>query len=263
MRRRQYLATAGGLAAIGLAGCTDQLPGTAGDAGDGPSPTPTDDPTPMRLQAGEYTVSLSTPRVRPSVRVAGTHVDVEAAADTQYLVLRADAEGVAVDDLQLSVVADGATVADASVFVGRPESRRDAPVAFPVPVAAYDAAAVVLEAGGESDRWDAPDGIVTTLGSAPTFRVDSLDVPDSVSRGDSFEASFTVSNHGDREARFLAEFGHRLISDTDEAELTVPVGEQRTHTEQISPPYSDRTDSIPVVLNWGVARRRVEVAVEN
>lgn len=217
----------------------------------------------MTLRAGDDTVRLARPRVRPSVRVAGTHVDIRAAADTQYLVLRADAEGTAVDDLPLTVVADGTTVAGASVFVGRPESRRDAPVAFPVPVAAYDSVGVVLETGDESDRWDAPEGIVTTLGSAPAFEVESLDVPDSVRHGDSFEASFTVSNDGDREARFLAEFGHGLISDVGEVELAVPVGERRTHTKQIDPPYSDSTDSVPVVLDRGVARRRVEVTVEN
>jgi hypothetical protein len=72
-----------------------------------------------------------------------------------------------------------------------------------------------------------------------------------------------VANRGDREARFLAEFGHGLISDVGEVELTVPVGEQRTHTALIDPPYSDTTEHIPVVLDWGAARRQVEVPVEN
>lgn len=270
MDRRRYLATVGSLAGLGLAGCTDRFPAPDGDSGDDPTNTPTDDPTtptdeptPMTLQAGDYTLSLDSPRVRPSVRVAGTHVDVRVAADSQYLVLYADAERTAIDDLPLSVVADGTTVADSPVFVGRPETRRAGPVAFPVPVDTYDSAAVVLDADGESDSWDVPDDIVTTLGSAPVFEVESLDVPDSVSHGDSFEASFTVANRGDREARFLAEFGHGLISDVGEVEVTVPIDEQRTHTERIDPPYSDNTDSIPVVLDWGVARRRVDVAVDN
>lgn len=265
MDRRQYLATVGGLAALGLAGCTDQ-PTATGDTSDDPTTTPTDDPTqgtPMTLQAGDYSVSLAAPRVRPSVRVAGTHVDVQVAADTQYLVFDADAERTAIDDLPLSVVADGTTVAGSPSFVGRPETRRVGPVAFPVPVETYDSTAVVLKLDSESDSWNMPDDIVTTLGRAPVFEVESLDVPDRVDHGDSFDASFTVANRGDREARFLAEFGHGLISDVGETELTVPVSEQRTHTERIDPPYSDTTDSIPVVLDWGVARRRVEVPVEN
>jgi len=264
MDRRRYLATVGGLAALGLAGCTDQLSPAADDADD-PTTTPTDDPTPgtpVTLGAGEETVGLAAPRVRPSIRVAGTHVDVRAEADGQYLVLRADSERTAIDDLRLSVVADGTTVAETPTFVGRPESRRNGPVAFPVPVAAYDSVAVVLESDGESDGWDAPDDVVAPLGAAPTFRVESLDVPERVSHGDSFEASFTVANRGDREARFLAEFGHGLISDVGEVELTVPVDGQRTHTQRIDPPYGDDTDSIPVVFDRGVARRRVEVPVE-
>jgi hypothetical protein len=272
MDRRQYLATAGGFAALGLAGCTDQLPAGTGDAGDGPTPTgdptttPTDEPasgTPAMLRAGGYTVTLASPRVRPSVRVAGDHVDVMAEAATQYLVLDVKAEGTALDEVPLSAVADGTTVAERGSFVGRPRSQRDGPMAFPVPVDSYDSAAVVLDADGESDRWAAPEGIVATLGAAPTFEVESLDVPDRVSYGDSFEASFTAANRGDREARFLAEFGHGLISDVGEVELTVPLDERRTHTQRIDPPYGDRTETIPVVLDWGVARQRVEVAVEN
>lgn len=265
MDRRRYLAAAGGLAALGVAGCTDQLPAAADDADD-PTTTPTDDPTPgtpVTLEAGDETVSLTAHGVRPSIRVAGTHVDVRAEADSQYLVLRADSERTAIDELRLSVVADGTTVAATPTFVGRPESRRDGPVAFPVPVAAYDSVAVVLESGGESDGWDAPDDVVSALGAAPMFRVESLDVPERVRRGDPFDASVTVANRGDREARFLAEFGHGLISDVGEVELTVPVDGQRTHTQRIDPPYGDDTDDVPVVLDWGVARRRVEVPVED
>lgn len=217
----------------------------------------------MTLGAGEEAVSLTAPGVRPSIRVAGTHVDVRAEADSQYLVLRADSERTAIDDLRLSLVVDGTTVAGAPTFVGRPESRRDGPVAFPVPVAAYDSVAVVLESDGESDGWGVPAGVVSTLGAAPVFRVESLDVPERVRRGDPFDASVTVTNRGDREARFLAEFGHGLLSDAGEVEFRVPVGGQRTHTQRIDPPHGDHTDSVPVVLDWGVARRRVEVPVED
>jgi hypothetical protein len=162
MDRRRYLATVCGLAALGVAGCTDQLPTTADGAGDDPTATPTDDSTPVTLQAGEYTVSLATPRVRPSIRVAGTHVDVRAEADTQYLVLYADAERTAIDDLPLSVVADGTTVADAPVFVGRPGTRHTGPVAFPVPVDTYDSATATPS--GPRSRW--PTGATARLASS-------------------------------------------------------------------------------------------------
>lgn len=263
MNRRRYLEYVSGIAALGFAGCTGGPADGSPTPGNGPSPSPTSTPeTPDTLEAGDYAARLSDPRVRASVREAGVHLDVNAVADTQFLVFHVETDDTPLDELPISLVADGTTVAGRASFVGRPDSKRNAPVAFPVSVGSYTSAAVVLDASGEAERWPLPDSIVTTLGTAPDFRVDSLNVPESVQHGDSFQASFTVSNRGDRDARFLAEFGHTLISDTGEVEVTVPEGESRTHDQLIEPYYESDPDTVPVVLDWGLNRRRVEVAVE-
>lgn len=263
MNRRRYLGYVGSFAGIGLAGCTGPAfgDGTRNDPSQPPSETPTAE-SPGTVIAGEYTARLSRPRVRASVLRANVHVDVDAEPGSQFLVFDVETEGAAVEDLPLSLLADGERVARHHRFVGRSDSERRATVSFAVPVAAYDSATVVLAAGGESDRWPLPAGIVATFGRAPTFVVESLTVPDSVEHGNSFEASFTVANRGDRDARFLAEFGHGLVSDTGEVELRVPAGKRVTHTQRIEPYYGGDPEAVPVVLDWGLDRRRVDVTVE-
>lgn len=271
MERRGYLASTAALATVALTGCT----GSSTDDPDGPgtdpstdetaqSPTPSPTPSPQNessLQAGGYALRLSNPRVRASTLDAGTHVDVVASEGTQYLVVEATTDGSAPGDLPLRFEADGAVVAAHAQYVGRPESDRRAAIAFEVPVDDYGSAAIVLDTGDERDRWPVPDGRITALGTAPDFHVVSFEVPDAVEHGQPFQSSFTVANEGARDARFLAEFGHALISDTDEIEVTVPVGEQRTHEETIEPYYESGPETVPVVLDWGLDRRREAVRV--
>lgn len=267
MERRRYLASVASIASLGLAGCLDQAAEDSADTGDDPSPTDTKTPASMpgMLQAGDYTVELSNPQVRASVLEMVTHVDVRAKPDMQFLVLTASSDGPAIDELPLSVVADGVPVVQQVSSVRHPDSETNSEetVTVPVPVDEYDTVAFVLEAGGESDRFAVPDSVVTALGTAPEFTVESFDVPASVTHGDTFEASFTVANDGTRDARFLTEFGHGQASDTGEVSVAVPAGEQRTHTGTIEPHYGPESDVVPVVLDWGLDRRRIDVAIED
>jgi len=255
MHRRRFLTAVTALVAPGLAGCAD----FRGRTGDGPTPTARDDPA---LSAGGYGVTLSDPRVRASITSGGTHLDVYDEPDTQFLVFGVETDDTHVDDLPLSLRADWSTVADSPLQVGRPTSEYSMEGAFAIPHGTYGSAEVVLEGDGSTDSWSVPSELVDALASAPDFAVESLEVPERIPHVRAFQASFTVSNGGDRDARFLAEFGHGLISETDEAALTVPPGQERTHTQEIDPPDGDH-ESIPVVLDWGLDHRRVEVTVES
>lgn len=254
MHRRRYLTAVASLGGAGLGGCANL--GSRND--DGSTSSPHDDST---LAAGRYTATLSNPRVRASIRTGGVHLDVHDEVETQFLVFGISADGTRLEELPLTLRADGSQVDATPTLVGLPGAEDEVEGAFAVPHGSYEAAEVVLEADDETDRWSVPSDLLLALGSAPDFVVESLDVPESVPDVRPFQASFTVSNGGDREARFLAEFGHGLVSDTGEVELTVPPGEQRTHTRQIEPPDGDY-ESIPVVLDWGHVRRGVEVTVE-
>jgi hypothetical protein len=271
MDRRQYLAMAVGLGAGSLAGCNsysaDETDTAGADDGspaeqstDGPAGTrpPTD---PNTLSAGSHTVTLADPRVRASIRDAGVHVDVRAEPGSQFLVVDAETGDTRVGEIPVRVVADGEPITDRPSLVGRPEEKTAGVLGFPVPVSDYGSVAVVLESAGETARWRVPDATVETLSRAPEFTVDGIELPDSVQSGESFDASFTVTNDGDRDARFLAEFGHTLLSDTGEVEVAVPAGDRRTHTSTIDPFYDEGPAEIPVVLDWGLQARHATVAV--
>jgi len=272
MDRRQYLATAVGLGAGSLAGCTSYFedetdtagtensspvdPSTGGSSGTG-SPAP-----PNTLTAGSYTVTLAKPRVRASIRDAGVHVDVRAEHGSQFLVLDAETGASRLEEIPVRVVADGEPITNGLSLVGRPDGKTSGVIGFPVPVSDYETVAVVLESADETARWQVPGGTVEMLSRAPEFTVDGIEVPHSVGVGESFDASFTVANDGDRDARFLAEFGHTMLSDTGEVEVAVPVGERRTHTSTIDPFYDESPAEIPVILDWGLQTRRATVAVQ-
>jgi len=272
MDRRQYLATAVGLGAGSLAGCNSYFADETDTAGTedrspaesltgGSSGTRSPAP-PNTLSAGSYTVTLSNPRVRASIRDAGVHVDVRAEHGSQFLLLDAETGDARVEEIPARVVSDGEPITDRLSLVGRPDRKTAGVIGFPLPVSDYGTVAVVLESAEETARWRVPDATVEMLSRTPEFTVDGIEVPDSVQVGESFDASFTVANDGDRDARFLAEFGHTLLSDTGEVEVAVPVGERRTHTSTIDPFYDESPAEIPVILDWGLQARHATVAVQ-
>ncbi|NLV14614.1 hypothetical protein [Haloarcula argentinensis] len=270
MDRRTYLATAVGLGSGSLTGCSSYLEGENETAtNDSLRDTPTADSSgtetpipPNRLSAGSHTVTLTNPRVRASIRDAGVHVDVFAERGSQFLVLDVETDVTRVKQLPARVVADGEPITDRLSLVGRPDTKTTGAIGFPLPVSEYEGVAVVLEADGESARWRVPDAVVELLAHAPEFVVGDIEAPSSVRSGESFTASFTVTNDGSRDARFLAEFGHTLLSDTGEVEVAVPVGERRTHTSTIEPYYETNLGEIPMILDWGIDTHRTTVAVE-
>lgn len=276
MNRRRYLEATVGLAAVALAGCASSGPDDPPGDGQGTAPastaTVTDSHTPTptpagtgpggeTLRAGDAAVTITDPRVRPSIRHAGVHVDVRASPDAQYLVVDAETEGTPVTELRLSLGTSGPRRTAGATAVGRTGGGESATVAFEVPVESYETASLVLKAGEEAASWPIPEAQRRNLGRAPAFSVEALDVPDEVRHGEPFEASFTVANEGDREARFLAEFGHGLVSDTGEVAVQVPAGERRTHVGGIEPYYESDPETVPVILDWGLDRRRVAVPV--
>jgi hypothetical protein len=219
------------------------------------------------------TVTVNDVRVRKLIRSrssAGspTHVDVACEADRQFAVIEADAEdgdgNSILWDLRFALEMDGDLYSEdgqAGAFQSWSSDPQEVP-ALPVPVQGVSTAAVVwLPENDPPVRWTIPAETVGSLGHAPRFSVCSLDVPDSISRGDSFEASFAITNTGGRDGTFVAEFGAGGISDHGEAIVPVPAGSVRSYTETMDPNYPDGTEEIEVTLAWGCGRLDWTVSV--
>lgn len=284
MKRRQML-TLVGTAAVPIAGClggaespTTDSPTSESDQSDTPTPPPSSDGT---LTVGDTyeasngpTVGVQDVRVRKLIRSTSvgspTHIDVACLNDHQFAVTEAeatDADGNSIlSDIRFALDVDGVQYPqdDQHWYWAFPPGSNDRPglPAFPAPITDATAAAIVwLREDAPSVRWRLPPETVELLGQSPTFTIRSFETPDSVSRGEIFETTFTVANTGERDGHFITEFVAGPLSDHGEVTIDVLAGTEQTHTRTMDPHYSEDTDEIDVALSWGCNRLRRTVSV--
>lgn len=253
MHRRGYLAAVATLAGTSIAGCP------VGRREDDEGWTYRENST---LSTSEHTAWLSEFRVRASIPYINAERYVYDEPDTQFLVFEVSTVETQLDELPLSLHADGSTVATDLISVAAPPKNFEAVLAFPVPHDHYKSVDIVLDQDGESVRLPVESELVDALGSPPDFAVESLNVPERIPEVQPFQATFTVSNSGGREGRFLAEFGHGLVVVAPIVELQVPSNATRTYEKSIEVSTGDY-ESIPVVLDWSLDSREAEVVVES
>mgnify|MGYP002277036301 CR=1 FL=1 len=297
--RRQFLASSLGVAAaLATAGCIDDTPGTDDDTptdfGTEPKGSPSETEVPPPASA-ERTVGGDAVAVFDIVAEKAVTYEsimgsggVVAPEGWQFVVasVRSDAE-LELDAFSLRV--GGETLAavdpgDAGAqndavagheggIVGSPElTGGDAAryVAFeldsPIQV---DDPQIVLERGGESATWSLPDEAAETLaGSAPSFELDSLSAPDSVTQGEAMTVELSVTNTSDTDGRFVAAayWPTELIADDDESHLieqSVDAGASTTATLTIDTGYTTDEDG-PITLRIeGHVSAEQEITVED
>lgn len=275
MKRRKFLGATGGLLTV-LSGCSERStsPATSTPTATSATPTPTSAPD-TTLDVGETfespdgrVVTIRNVRIERLIRStsggSSTHIDVAWLKNHQFAVVEAEATGPNSDsiltDIQFVLEIDDKqypTEGQNWYWAFPPGStKRPGHPAFPAPISDAASGAIVWRRDTDSRvRWNLSSETVDVLGRAPSFTLRSFDTPDSVSRGDSFEAAFTVANTGDRAGRFIAEFGAGPISDYTEAAIAVPAGAEQTHTGMLDPHYSDDTTELQVSLDWGHKRR--------
>ncbi|MFB6220761.1 MAG: hypothetical protein ABEH90_04915, partial [Halolamina sp.] len=127
--------------------------------------------------------------------------------------------------------------------------------------------AIRLDHGGEIAEWSLPDAAVATLAAPePTFELDTLNAPDSVSQGEEMRVELTVTNTSDIDGRFLAAvyWPTENIADDDEShivETTVDAGATTTQSVAIDSQYTTNEDG-PVTLRVeGHVAAETEIAV--
>lgn len=110
--------------------------------------------------------------------------------------------------------------------------------------------------GGDGGEWEIPERQRGTFTApAPSFELDELAVPDSVSQGETLAVSLTVTNVSATDGRFLAAlyWPTNLVADDDESHVvdrSVAAGEQLTATVDID---TDRTAFEPGPVTLDVA----------
>lgn len=276
--RRAYLSGVGAAISAVVAGCADTIgeggrPSSTETGAPRSSTTTTDDSTDA-LQAGEefttadgVSITISNPEVHRSVVTTEkvshhTYEVVEYAPTGQFLVVQVGTTGTrtAPVELPLNVVADGKSgIGTGRIHVGGKESTR---VGFRVPRIDAQSVDIVWEGGGSTVQWRLDSEVASALGAVPAFEVTSWSVPDTVTRGEAFDASFTVTNHGDRDGRFLTTFDAEIGSlGTDEVSTMVAAGETKTGTYSIRPTTYSGIQEFRVVLDWGAGRKVTWVTV--
>lgn len=289
MNRRQFLALCGGGSGV-IAGClghgsvpasettlvTDSPTTPCSDPAVPPKPTLADPGAGETVQlGGDRAVTVAFVDLYRSVRTHGvsstTHLDVATPADAQFVVaeITVTVDGKPVDpsgeDLPVAIEVDGVrNPADRPVVINELGwTAAGTLVGFPVPDEPADNAAVVWTSdggGNDTTRWMVPAGIEDSLGTAPRFSVESVVTPSWTDRSGSFPVQVTVSNDGDRDGRFLAEFGVAVISDVGEIAFGVPAGETVARCLFVEPGHvPEGYSSLPVVLDTGVQRVRTDV----
>lgn len=208
--------------------------------------------------------------VRSTSVGSSTHIDVAWLDGHQFAVTDLDASGPSSElgsEVPIALEVDGTQYPrpdqhwywtfPPGTHVGETESRRPA---YPAPITDATSASIVW-VREEPVRWQLPEETVAELTRAPAFEIESLTVPDSVTRGSTFEASFTVRNTGS-DGRFVAEFAAGPLSDHEEVTVSVPASDKRTYTKTMDPHYTEHTSSLDVILDWGNERLRRTVTVE-
>jgi hypothetical protein len=255
--RRRLLGSLGALAGV-AAGCLGS-PGTGSqptaDAGsDGTATTTGSTDAPRVVAPGttvetdDGTVTVSAPRLRKLALLdSGIWGDVRA-ADGQFLLVDVEIDGTAFGEdfealrsLPLSASVDGSIVDDdprivAVVPPGQPpddpENFQRHAIGFDVPTGTADAAAVVRR-DEPRVRWQLDAPVRDHLGAAPDYELEDLAfTPDDEGV---IEASVTVSNVGDRDGTWLAQFSvQHANDDSDVVGFRVPAGETISRT--VRPP---------------------------
>lgn len=199
---------------------------------------------------GGKRVTVSNPRVQHTfVYDNGVWREVMGEGGNQFLVVDVDAEGfdrawvslfdVAVDGERLDVDAHAVT-GDAEVV--------DGPVAFPVPVASADEAAVVWKRTVRpAVRWRVPADSIADFAHAPEFRV--RDVTFTAEDG----LGVAVENAGDRDGTFRLRISAAHVYDISHvATWAVPAGDtvtRRVPTDELS--SVDSEGGVTLELDWG------------
>lgn len=219
----------------------------------------------------KHWVRVENPRVRPTVLHDASAWQRLRATDGQYLVVDVTTRGPVPNErreFDIAATVDGERVATDPIVVADeapggpsdPSEWENQSLAFPLPAASHERAAVCWQVAGTTVRWPLSESTLATLAAEPAFRIENM----SVRRLDSgeVELSLRVANEGEREARFQAQVSFQALhDDSSVVAFEVPAGE--TASYQGVPPILEY-QGVGTVTVWyraGGKRHRADLSV--
>lgn len=212
-------------------------------------------------------VTVSDPRVRKIIFTpdvgSSVHAYPAGTTQSQFLVVSVSAQGRDITSLHLAPVLDG-TRQESQTYRHTFTPGRSGLLSFQVPVVQAEKGAVEWRPSStEQYRWTLPNPVVKNIGSSPRFEVKKFAVPDTITRGNPFTASLTVTNTGDRDGRFLAVVlteGSSSVPLADEFHVSVPAGKTVTHDLSGRPVEVERS-SMTAILDWGINEQQASFSI--
>lgn len=283
MQRRRVLALCG-LGVSGLPGCLAQVPIQSSEPTGTPQVTPTDEGGGETPDGDD--IEVTDPVVKKAVRyesIMGSG-GVLTEADRQYVVATVRPSG-AVSSADLSFRTDemswnpglpdtaGGTTYAVAGHGGGPVGRSldaeggESYLAFTVPSPLSASNPRIRYDGADTREWPLTAAQRDRLAAAPPeFELDSLDVPETVTQGETLSVEMTVRNVSDTGGRFLAAvyWPTKRIADDDESHVLQRVltpGEDATASIDIDTANTTRqSEAVTLSIRGHVsAEREVEV----
>jgi hypothetical protein len=171
-------------------------------------------------------VTVSNPRVRYAIPVAGAHVLPLTTDVGQWVVVDVTIDGEPAKRLDERF---GYAVDDSAGRESEPRSTTEhGAFGVPFPVGDHDTAAVRWRPGAETAvDWTLPEAVLESLAATPAFRVTSFG---SEVRDGERVVKLTVKNDGGRDGQFLGRVSFEGFSGGDMVSFSVPAGESNRYS---------------------------------
>lgn len=259
----------GGLGLVSaVAGCSTSTADkeTTPTTANGNTATTETSPSPSQtLSVGEtatssdgVVVTISEPQVRKIIFTpdVGSSVHAYPAGKTNslFLTLSVSTQGTDITSLQLAPLLDG-TQQESQTYRHGFNPGSSGKLSFQLPIAQAQSGAIEWRpSSDEQYRWQLPDSVVANIGASPRFKVEEFAVPETITRGNPFTASLTVTNTGERDGRFLAVVLNEGASSVPlVSEFTVPISAGQTVTHDLSgQSIEGEQSSMTAILDWGI-----------
>lgn len=217
--------------------------------------------------ANGVSVTISAPRVRkiifsPDVGSLA-HTYPAGVAESQFLGVSVSTEATEITTLQLTPVVDE-TQHESQTYRHTRNQESSGRRSFKVPVVQAQSGVIEWRPSSEEQyRWTLPNNVVKNIGSSPRFEVNQFAVPDTITRGNRFTASLTVTNSGGRDGRFLAVVlteGSSSVPLVSKFTVSVPKGETVTRDVSGSEVEVERS-SMTAILDWGIDTQKASFSI--